>query len=102
MQRTLYLSRTRSSSNLFFNKIKIKTYLAAVRLIFLYIFYYADNNPLTSFVERLVYLLIIHETFVITNFLTAAGHYYINTYAYNIHNYIAPKACYYTDIFNNL
>jgi hypothetical protein len=102
MQRTYYLSRTRYSSNLFFNKIKVKTYLAIVRLIFLYVFYYADNNTLTLFVKRLVYLLIIHETFVITNYLTVAGHYYFMTYVYNIHNYIAPRACYYTDIFNNL
>ncbi len=89
-------------------KINKKTTYTVVRLIFLFIFYYLDNFQMTEFIRSLVNFLLIHEAFVISNYIVLNGYIFyqritiFNSVDPNISNLQFPVICSYLNSLNNM
>lgn len=101
LQRIYLVNENRRNLNLMFSKLKTKTSLVILRLIFTYFFYFLDNLKMTSFVWDLFSFLLFHEGMVVSNFIIFVTALLFAKYCLNSPNYNAPF-CHYFDILNNL
>jgi len=97
-----------------YRKINKKTSYAIFRLIFLFIFYYLDNFQMTEFIKSIVNFLLIHEAFVICNYIMLNGYIFYQKLAIinnnnnvNINNqesmvFQFPVVCSYMNSLNNM
>lgn len=93
-------------------KIDKKTYYAVLRLFFLFLFFYLDNFQMTDFILNIVNFLLIHEAFVISNYLILSGYILYRTlFSLTVSNAdrrgIAlnmpfPTVCHYLNSLNNM
>jgi len=64
-----------------YRKIYKKTSYTIIRLIFLFIFFYLDNFEMTDFIRSIVNFLLIHEAFVICNYIILNGYIFYQSFA---------------------
>lgn len=91
-----------------YRKINKKTSYTVIRLVFLFIFYYLDNFQMTEFIRSIVNFLLIHEAFVICNYLILNGYIFSQRIAILNSNNPAnmnlhfPVVCSYMNSLNNM